>query len=126
MANGFLYIPFWRAGGWDDNTYRTQLYFAPLSQGPVRLGIFLYENGGRPWVGKTFDYEIDQHVDRVTTNRDGMLDVNVGPNQIIRLEINVTDHEYGTGRGTFAWRECLCPDHGARRSGSLCRRTKWL
>jgi hypothetical protein len=97
MANGFLYIPFWRAGGWDDNTYRTQLYFAPLSQGPVRLGIFLYENGGRPWAGKTFDYEIDQQVDRVTTNRDGMLDLNVGPNQIVRLEINVTEHEYGTG-----------------------------
>ena len=41
----FLYVPFWRTGGWDDIQYRTQLYFAPLSQGPVRLGLFLFENG---------------------------------------------------------------------------------
>lgn len=95
--NGVLYIPFWRAGGWQDITYRTQLYVAPLSQAPVRLGLFLFENGGKPWAGKTFDLEIDQVVDRVTTNRDGMLDLQIGPNQVVRIEINVLDHEYGTG-----------------------------
>jgi hypothetical protein len=94
---GFMYIPFWRAGGWQDITYRTQLYFAPLSQEPVRLGIFLYENGGKPWAGQRFNMEIDQRVSQVTTNRDGMLDVEVGPGQTVRIEINVLDHEYGTG-----------------------------
>lgn len=95
--SGFLYIPFWRSGGWEDITYRTQLYFAPLSQGPVRLGIYLYENGGRPWANKTFQLELDQHVAEVRTNGDGMLDVQVGAGQTIRIEINVVEHEYGTG-----------------------------
>ncbi len=94
--NGVLYIPFWRAGGWEDITYRTQLYIAPLSQEPVRLGVFFFENGGKPWAGKSFDIEIDQRVQRVTTNRDGMLDVELDPNQVVRIEINVLDHEYGT------------------------------
>lgn len=94
---GILHIPFWRAGGWQDNTYRTQLYFTPLSQGPVELGIYLWENGGQPWANKTFSYEIDQHVDRVSTNREGMLRVRVGAGQVIRIEINVLEHEYGTG-----------------------------
>lgn len=94
---GFLYIPFWRAGGWEDITYRTQLYFAPLAQEPVRLGIFLYENGGKPWAGKRFNLELDQRVEQITTNRDGMLDIEVGPGQMIRIEINVLEHEYGTG-----------------------------
>jgi hypothetical protein len=97
MPNGILYIPFWRAGGWNEITYRTQLYIAPLSQEPVRLGVFLFENGGKPWAGKSFDIEIDQHVDRVMTNRDGMLDIRVGPNQTVRIEINVLEHEYGNG-----------------------------
>jgi hypothetical protein len=94
--NGVLYVPFWRAGGWQDITYRTQFYIAPLSQEPVRLGIFFFENGGRPWSGKTFDIEVDQSVQRVTTNRDGMLDIELDPNQVVRIEINVLEHEYGT------------------------------
>jgi hypothetical protein len=94
---GFLYIPFWRAGGVEQITYRTQLYFAPLSQGPVRLGIYLFENGGKPWANKTFVAEIDQSAGEITTNRDGMLDVQVGPGQTLRIEINVVDPEYGTG-----------------------------
>lgn len=97
MPNGIMYIPFWRAGGWEDITYRTQLYLAALSQEPVRLGVFLFENGGRPWANKSFDIEIDQHVERITTNRDGMLDIQLGPNQTVRIEINVVDHEYGNG-----------------------------
>jgi hypothetical protein len=97
MPNGILYIPFWRAGGWNEITYRTQLYIAPLSQEPVRLGVFLFENGGKPWAGKSFDIEIDQHVERTMTNRDGMLDIQVGPNQTVRIEINVLEHEYGNG-----------------------------
>ena len=95
--NGILYIPFWRAGGWQDITYRTQLYLSPLSDEPVRLGVFLFENGGKPWVNKSFDMEIDQQSTRLTTNRDGMLDITVGPNQTVRIEINVLDHEYGNG-----------------------------
>jgi len=95
--NGILYIPFWRAGGWQDITYRTQLYLSPLSDEPVRLGVFLFENGGKPWANKSFDMEIDQQTTRLTTNRDGMLDVMVGPNQTVRIEINVLDHEYGNG-----------------------------
>ncbi len=94
--NGICYVPFWRAGGWNDITYRTQLFIAPLSQGPVRLGIFFFENGGSPWANRSFDIEIDQTVRQVTTNRDGMLDVQIGPNQMVRIEINVLDHEYGT------------------------------
>jgi hypothetical protein len=94
---GFMYLPFWRAGGWEDITYRTQLYLTPLSQQPVRLGVFLYENGGQPWGGKRFTIEIDQHVEQITTNRDGMLDLSIGPGQTIRVEINVVEHEYGTG-----------------------------
>ena len=94
---GFLYIPFWRAGGFEQITYRTQLYFAPLSQGPVRLGIYLFENGGKPWANKTFTAEIDQNAGEITTNNDGMLDVQVGPGQTLRIEINVVDPEYGTG-----------------------------
>ena len=95
--SGFMYIPFWRAGGWEDITYRTQLYLAPLSQEPVRLGVFLFENGGKAWAGKKFNIEIDQHVEQITTNRDGMLPVDVGPGQMVRIEINVLEHEYGTG-----------------------------
>ena len=93
----FLYVPFWRTGGWDDIPYRTQLYFAPLSQGPVRLGLFLFENGGKAWANKPLDYEIDQRMARIVTNADGMVDLNLGPNQIIRIQINVPEHEYGTG-----------------------------
>jgi len=95
--NGFMYIPFWRSGGWDDITYRTQLYFAPMSNEPVKLGIYLYENGGKAWAGKTFLLEIDQHTQRVTTNREGMVEVRLGPGQTARIEINVVEHEYGTG-----------------------------
>ena len=95
--SGFLYIPFWRTGGWEEISYRTQLYFTPLSRSSVRLGIFLYENGGKPWANKSFQMEIDQHIDRVTTNREGMLDVQVGPGQTVRIEVNAVDHEYGTG-----------------------------
>lgn len=95
--SGFLYIPFWRTGGWEEITYRTQLYFTPLSRSSVRLGIFLYENGGKPWANKSFQMEIDQHSERVTTNREGMLDVQCGPGQTVRIEINAVDHEYGTG-----------------------------
>ena len=95
--SGFLHIPFWRTGGWEEITYRTQLYLTPLSREPVRLGIFLYENGGKPWSGKSFTFEIDQHADRVTTNSEGMLDVRVGPGQTVRIEINAMEHEYGTG-----------------------------
>lgn len=97
MPNGICYIPFWRAGGWKDITYRTQLYLAPLSQESVRLGIFFFENGGKAWAGRSFDIEIDQIVERITTNRDGMLDIQVGPNQTVRIEINVLEHEYGNG-----------------------------
>jgi hypothetical protein len=93
----FMYVPFWRTGGWDDIQYRTQLYFAPLSEGPVRLGLFLFENGGKAWSNKPIDIEIDQRMDRIFTNADGMLDLNLGPNQIIRVQINVPEHEYGTG-----------------------------
>ncbi len=95
--SGFMYIPFWRAGGWEEITYRTQIYLAPLSSGPVQLGVFLFENGGKPWAGKTFEMEIDQIVKKVTTDRNGMLSVDLGPNQIVRIQINVLDHEYGTG-----------------------------
>ncbi len=93
----FLYIPFWRSGGWEDITYRTQLYFAPLGRESVRLGIYLYENGGKPWANKSFTVEIDQHSRKAKTNRDGMLDVEVGAGQTVRIEINVVDHDYGTG-----------------------------
>lgn len=94
---GFLYIPFWRAGGWEQITYRTQLYFTPLSQGSVRLGIYFFENGGKPWANKAFVAEIDQSAGEISTNQDGMLDVRVGPGQTLRIEINVMEHEYGTG-----------------------------
>lgn len=93
----FMYIPFWRTGGWEDITYRTQIYLAPLSRGRVRLGVFLYENGGQPWAGKELSLEIDQAVGRVTTNADGMLEIDMGPGQMVRIEINAIDHEYGTG-----------------------------
>lgn len=93
----FMYIPFWRSGGWEDITYRTQLYLAPLSQSRVRLGVFFFENGGLPWAGKTFSLEIDQSVAEVTTNRDGMIEIEMGPGQTVRIEINVLEHEYGTG-----------------------------
>lgn len=93
----FMYIPFWRTGGWEDISYRTQLYLTPLSRGRVRLGVFLFENGGTPWAGKELSLEIDQAVGRVTTNADGMLEVDMGPGQTVRIEINVLDHEYGTG-----------------------------
>lgn len=94
---GFLYLPFWRAGGWEDITYRTQIYLTPLSQEPVRLGVFLFENGGRPWAAKEFSIEIDQSVGRAVTNQDGMIEVGCGPGQTVRIEINVLEHEYGTG-----------------------------
>ncbi|MBN1310734.1 MAG: hypothetical protein JXB30_04875 [Anaerolineae bacterium] len=94
---GFLYIPFWRSGGWEQITYRTQLYFTPLGQGSSRLGIYLFENGGKPWANKTFLVEIDQNSGEMTTNQDGMLDIRVGPGQTLRIEINVMEHEYGTG-----------------------------
>ncbi len=94
---GFLYIPFWRAGGWEDITYRTQIYLTPLAQTPVRLGVFLYENGGRPWAGKSFNIEIDQVVAQITTNRDGMLDLSLDGGKTVRIEINVIEHEYGNG-----------------------------
>lgn len=97
MPNGIMYIPFWRAGGWEDITYRTQIYLSALSQEPVRIGVFLFENGGRAWANKSFDIEIDQSTERITTNRDGMLDIQLGPNQTVRIEINVVDHEYGNG-----------------------------
>jgi len=93
----FLYIPFWRAGGWEDITYRTQLYFSPLSQSPVKLGVYLYENGGKPWANKSFIVEIDQHSETRSTNREGMLELDVGAGQMVRVEISVVDHEYGTG-----------------------------
>jgi|GEM_PF-867507 len=97
MSAGFLHIPFWRSGGWEDITYRTQLYLCPLSQEPVELAVYLFENGGKPWAGRTFNYEIDQSVSQVTTNRDGMLRIRVGAGQMVRIEINVLEHEYGTG-----------------------------
>jgi hypothetical protein len=93
----FMYIPFWRAGGWQEITYRTQLYLTPLSQGPVRLAVFFYENGGKPWAGKTFAIEIDQLTNEVTTNDQGMIAIDIGPGQMVRIEINVIEHEYGTG-----------------------------
>jgi hypothetical protein len=92
-----MYIPFWRTGGWEDITYRTQLYLAPLGTKPISLGIYLFENGGKAWAGKNFNIEIDQHVNQVTTNRDGMLEVRLNPGQIVRIEINAVEHEYGTG-----------------------------
>lgn len=95
--SGFAYIPFWRSGGWEDITYRTQLYFTPLSRQPVRLGVYLYENGGQPWANKTFLLELDQNTRQISTNRDGMLDIQIGPGQMVRIEINVVEHEYGTG-----------------------------
>lgn len=97
----FMYIPFWRSGGWEDNneivTYRTQLYFAPLAQEQVTLEIYLFENGGQAWRRKTFLIEIDQLVSEVTTDDYGRLTVTLGPNQVVRVEINVDSHEYGTG-----------------------------
>jgi hypothetical protein len=95
--SGFLYIPFWRAGGWEDITYRTQIYLTSLGQGPVDLGIYLYENGGKPWAGRNFSFEIDQKVGSVSTDRNGMLTIRLGPGQTVRIEINVLEHEYGTG-----------------------------
>lgn len=95
--SGFMYIPFWRTGGWEDITYRSQLYFAPMSNERVTLGIYLYENGGKPWVNKSFKLEIDQHVNRVTTDRNGMFEITLDPGQIARVEINAVEHEYGTG-----------------------------
>lgn len=96
MGN-FMHLPFWRSGGWEDTQSRTQIYLTPLSSGPVRLGVYLFENGGRPWAGKAFTMEIDQHVQEISTDRNGMLDLQVGPGQTVRFEINVTEHEYGTG-----------------------------
>lgn len=93
----FMYIPFWRSGGWEDITYRTQIFLTPLSQGRVRLGVFFFENGGLPWAGKTFSIEIDQQVAEVSTNQDGMLQIEMGAGQTVRIEINVLEHEYGTG-----------------------------
>lgn len=93
----FLLLPFWRSGGWEEITYRTQIYLTPLSQQPVELGIYLYENGGKPWAGKSFSYEIDQRVGDISTDRDGRLGIRVGPGQTVRIEINVVEHEYGTG-----------------------------
>ena len=95
--SGFLYIPFWRAGGWNELTHRTQLYFTPLSQGRVQLGIYLYENGGKPWSGKTLNVEIDRQSGQFVTNNEGMISLEVGPGQTLRLEINAVEHEYGTG-----------------------------
>jgi hypothetical protein len=95
--SGFMYLPFWRAGGWQDITYRTQIYLAPLSEQPVTLGVYLYENGGKPWTGKTFSIEIDQSVSEATTDNNGMIQIDMGPGQTVRIEINVLDHEYGTG-----------------------------
>lgn len=97
MGMGFLHLPFWRSGGNDDTQYRTQLYFCPLSQEPVELGVYFFENGGRPWANKTFLMEIDQAVSEVSTNQDGMLRLSVGGGQMVRVEINVDRHEYGTG-----------------------------
>ena len=97
MAEPFLHIPFWRTGGFDNIQYRSQLYFTPLSPQPVVLGIYLFENGGEPWAGRTFEYEIDQHIDKVTTNREGMLSIELGGGQVVRIQINVLEHEYGTG-----------------------------
>lgn len=93
----FMYIPFWRSGGWNEIVYRTQLYLTPLSQGPVRLAVFFYENGGKPWSGKTLAIEIDQSVSDVTTNDQGMIAIDIGPGQMVRIEMNVMEHEYGTG-----------------------------
>ena len=95
--NGFLHIPFWRTGGWEEISYRTQLYLTPLSREPVQLGIYLYENGGKPWSQKSFTIEIDQHIEQATTNHEGMLDFRIGPGQTVRIEINAMEHEYGTG-----------------------------
>ncbi|MGF1507085.1 MAG: hypothetical protein GYB64_05275 [Chloroflexi bacterium] len=93
----FMHIPFWRTGGYEDITYRTQIYITPLSQETVRLGIYLFENGGKPWSGRSFVYEIDQHADEVETDRNGLLIIDVGPGQTVRIEINAPEHEYGTG-----------------------------
>ncbi|NDJ52358.1 MAG: hypothetical protein GYB68_04625 [Chloroflexi bacterium] len=101
--SGFLIIPFWRTG--TDQTgaiqYRTQLYLTPLSQGPVDLAIYLYENGGKPWSNRTFVFEIDQSVAEVTTNPDGAFVIKVGPGQTLRIEINQNEQEYGTGEVHF-------------------------
>ncbi len=94
---GFLYLPFWRSGGWEDISYRTQIYLAPLSQGPVHLGVFFFENGGRAWAGKRLSIEIDQRSAEAVTDQNGMIEIDVGPNQMVRIEINVLEHEYGTG-----------------------------
>lgn len=95
--SGFLYIPFWRAGGYQKFTYRTQLYLAPLCQNPVTLAVYLYENGGRPWANKVFAVEVDQQIGDVRTDQGGMFQINLNPNQIVRVEINVLESEYGTG-----------------------------
>jgi hypothetical protein len=95
--DGFLYLPFWRAGGAEQFTYRTQLYLAPLGQGPVRLGVYLYENGGKAWANKAFGIEIDRHVGEARTDQNGMLDIQLHGGQTVRIEINVVDPEYGTG-----------------------------
>jgi hypothetical protein len=61
------------------------------------LGIYLFENGGKPWGGRTFSFEIDQHIDQVKSDRNGMIDIELGPGQTVRIEINAVEHEYGTG-----------------------------
>lgn len=95
--DGFLYIPFWRAGVAKNVTYRTNLYFTPLSRSPVDLAFYLYENGGKPWGGKAFLLEIDQQEGKVNTDNNGMFQVQVGAGQTLRVEINVVTSEYGTG-----------------------------
>jgi hypothetical protein len=95
--DGFLYLPFWRSGGWEQITYRTQLYLTPLAQEPVRLGVYLYENGGKPWANKVFGIEIDRQSGEARTDQNGMLDIRVGGGQTVRIEINVVDQEYGSG-----------------------------
>jgi hypothetical protein len=95
--DGFMYIPFWRAGGYQKFTYRTQLYLAPLCQNPATLAVYLYENGGRPWSNKVFSVEIDQQVGEVRTDNSGMFQITMNPNQVLRVEINVLESEYGTG-----------------------------
>jgi len=97
MADGFLYIPFWRAGSYQKFTYRSQLYLAPLCQNPVTLSVYLYENGGKPWSNKVFAIEIDPQTGEVRTDQNGMFQVNMNPNQVVRIEINVLESEYGTG-----------------------------
>lgn len=111
--NGFLYIPFWRAGSWQKFTYRTQLYLAPLCQSPVTLAVYLYENGGRPWANKVFGIEIDQQIGDVRTDQNGMFQLSMNPNQVVRIEINVVDSEYGTGEVHLV--------AGDRQAGMLAR-----